>query len=300
MPEEEALDGFLRYLESERRASPHTLRAYRRDLRDFLASTGKPAAACDHLDIRGYLAGLARRRLARRTVARKLSVVRSFYAFLHREGRVPRNPARLTASPRLPRALPATLTVDESFSLVSAPEGDGVLAARDRALLELIYSSGLRVSEAAALDLEDLDLREGMVRVLGKRRKERLVPVGRKALRALRSYLDERPRLAKDESRALFLNRSGGRLSDRGIRRIVVREARRAGIPARIGPHTLRHSFASHMLQSGADLRSIQEMLGHASLSTTQIYTHMDVAHLMEVYDRAHPRAGRGGGGRKS
>lgn len=290
MPDNELLSAFFRFMKSGKNVSEHTLRAYTADLRDFVDSLGKDPEACDHLDIRGYLAELNRRRLGKRTIARKLSVIRSFYGFLHREGVVLKNPARLTASPKLPRGLPRSLTVDEAFSLMEAPEGGDFLPLRDRAILEFFYSSGLRVSEMMGLDLDDLDLKGCVVKVRGKGRKERMVPVGQKAARCIEAYLPARGDMSPDHA-GLFLNRNGGRLSDRGIRRVVVKYGKKALIKAGLGPHMLRHSFASHMLQSGADLRVIQEMLGHASLSTTQVYTHLDVAHLMDVYDKAHPRA---------
>jgi len=285
---------FIKYLKSEKNASVHTLRAYMSDLDEFFTTVGKPPDTCDALDIRGYLAGLGRQNLKKTTVARKLSAVRSFYTFLHREGLVQKNPARLTASPRLPKTLPQTLTVDEVFSLMDGPgEGTDFMALRDRAILELFYSSGLRVSEMSALEVHDLQLGEQVVRVQGKGRKERIVPVGRRSCERLSGYLLIRSQRAGVTS-ALFLNRKGGRLSDRGIRRIVVKYGEQALLGKHVKPHALRHSFASHLLQSGADLRSIQELLGHASLSTTQRYTHLDVAHLMDVYDRAHPRASEG------
>lgn len=291
MSANEMLSAFFRFMKSGRNVSAHTLRAYTADLSDFVDALGKEPEDCDHLDIRGYLAQLNRRKLGKRTIARKLSVIRSFYGFLHREGVVLKNPARLTASPKLPKGLPRSLTVDEAFSLVEAPEGVDLMALRDRAILELFYSSGLRVSEMMGVDHDDLDLKGQVVKVRGKGRKERIVPVGQKAARCIEAYLARRAEMSPDHA-GLFLNRTGGRLSDRGIRRVVVKYAKKALIKAGMGPHTLRHSFASHMLQSGADLRVIQEMLGHASLSTTQIYTHLDMAHLMDVYDRAHPRAG--------
>ena len=284
---------FIRYLKSERNVSEHTLRAYMTDLEEFFQVVKKNPETCDHIDIRGYLAFLNRRKLSKTSISRKLSAVRSFYGYLHREGIVKKNPARLTASPKVPKTLPRSLTVDEVFSLMEAPEGDNFLCRRDKAILELFYSSGLRVAEMAALNMEDLNLTECMLRVSGKGRKERIVPVGEKARKSLNVYIQLRNERRRMVNNALFLNNRGTRLSDRGIRRIVVKHGRKVLIKAGIGPHTLRHSFASHMLQSGADLRIIQELLGHASLSSTQIYTHLDVAHLMDVYDRAHPRASK-------
>jgi len=284
---------FIRYLKSERNVSEHTLRAYMTDLEEFFQIVKKNPKICDHIDIRGYLAFLNRRALRKTSISRKLSAVRSFYSYLHREGIVKKNPARLTASPKLPKNLPRSLTVDEVFSLMEAPEGDDFLCRRDKAILELFYSSGLRVAEMSSLNIEDLNLTECMVRVCGKGRKERILPIGQKAIKSLKEYVPFRNQRSKMLDNALFLNNRGTRFSDRGIRRIVVKYGRKVLLKAGLGPHMLRHSFASHMLQSGADLRVIQELLGHASLSSTQVYTHLDVTHLMDVYDRAHPRASK-------
>lgn len=284
------IDKFLRYLEVEKGVSVHTLRAYRKDLEAFNKLVGKEPGEIDLVDIRGFLAFQIRAGLSKTTVGRRLAVVRSFLRFMHREGYVETNPAKLVSSPKTGRTLPRFLSVDDAFSLVERPEGIGFMPARDRAILELLYSSGLRVSEAAGLNVDDVNTREGLVKVRGKGRKERLLPIGSKAVDALKSYLVEKILLKKRNS-ALFLNRRGGRLSERGIRRIVVKYAKLSGIDGKMGPHTLRHSFASHLLQDGADLRVIQELLGHSSLSTTQKYTHLDITHLMDVYDKAHPLA---------
>jgi integrase/recombinase XerC len=223
-------------------------------------------------------------------VSRRLSSIRSFFKFLLREGYIKSNPAKLVPNPKVPKLLPRFLSVDDVFSLVEKPEGIGFLHARDRAVLELLYSSGLRVSELSGLNTDDIHTKESLIKVRGKGKKERIVPVGSKAIDALKSYMVERM-LLKSRDRALFLNRMGSRLTDRGVRRIVVKYARALAIHGRIGPHTLRHSFASHLLQDGADLRVIQELLGHSSLSTTQKYTHLDITHLMDIYDKAHPIA---------
>lgn len=283
----EHLEKFLKYLEVQRGASPHTIRAYRKDIGLFLDAHGGSA---DLGDVRGFVASEMGKGHKKSTASRRLASLRSFFRFLHREGLLKANPARLVSSPKLPKRLPRFLTVDEAFSLVEKPEGIGFLAARDRALLELLYSSGLRVGEAAGLDLDDLNLREGLVKVRGKGRKERIVPVGRKALEALRSYMVERM-LRRGTDEALFLNRNGTRLTARSMRRTVLKYSRMLAMAGRVSPHTLRHTFATHLLQSGADLRVIQELLGHSSLSTTQKYTHLDITHLMDVYDRAHPLA---------
>jgi integrase/recombinase XerC len=284
------IEEFLRYLELEKGVSAHTLRAYRKDLTDFMAHVKTEPKKIDMLDVRGFIAEQIRKGLNKTTVSRRLSSVRSFFKFLYREGYMKSNPAKLVSSPRLPKLLPKFLSVDDAFSLVEKPEGIGFAPARDRAILELLYSSGLRVGELAGLNVEDINVREALVKARGKGKKERIVPIGSKALDAIKTYLVERI-LLKSKEKAVFLNRLGTRLTDRGVRRIVVKYARAIAINGSIGPHTLRHSFASHLLQGGADLRVIQELLGHASLSTTQKYTHLDVAHLMDIYDKAHPMA---------
>ncbi|MEK6672930.1 MAG: tyrosine recombinase XerC [Nitrospirota bacterium] len=284
------IEKFIRYMEIERAASPHTLRAYRKDLESFSGFIKEGAEDVESVDIRGYVASLVNSGLKKSSVGRRLATLRSFYRFLCREGYVKSNPAKLVNTPKLPKLLPKFLTVDDAFSLVEKPQGIGFAVARDRAILELLYSSGLRVSELAGLNLEDVNLKEGLVKVMGKGKKERIVPFGRKAIGAVKSYIIERV-LLKRNDKAFFLNRSGTRLTDRGVRRIVVKYARAAVIEGRIGPHTLRHTFATHLLHGGADLRVIQELLGHASLSTTQKYTHLDISHLIDVYDKAHPLA---------
>jgi integrase/recombinase XerC len=286
---------YLNYLEAEKGVSEHTLRAYTRDLNDFAASCSQEPANIDILDIRCFLSEQITAGKAKSTVSRRLATLRSFFRYLYQEGYVKINPAKLVPSPRTPKHLPSFLDVDDAFGLVMSPEGMGVLPVRDRAILELLYSSGLRVSEAAALTVEDLNIRESIVKVMGKGRKERLVPVGAKAIEALKYYLIERALFRRKKGgvagydQALFLNKNGARLTDRQIRRIVVKYARLMGIEGQIGPHTLRHTFATHLLLGGADLRAIQELLGHSSLSTTQKYTHLDIGHLIEVYDKAHP-----------
>jgi integrase/recombinase XerC len=284
---------FLQYLAAERGASPHTLRSYAADLAElsqFLRSVKVvQVAEADARALRAYLAWLHGRGLAKSSIARKLAAVRSCFRFLARRGHVETNPARQVASPRLPRRLPSFLPKDESKELLDAPVEDSAAGRRDRALLELLYASGLRVAECCGLDLEDLDRRHGTVRVLGKGGKERVVPVGDAALAALDDYL-ERERLGA-KGGPLFRNPRGGRLSTRSARNVVRRRARAAGIARRVTPHTLRHTFATHLLGEGADLRLIQELLGHSRLSTTQRYTHVSPEQLMKVYDAAHPRA---------
>jgi tyrosine recombinase XerC len=285
---------FLKYLEIERNVSVHTLRAYERDLKDFSEYCHAQPEDIDMIDIRGFISEQINKGKSKTTVSRKLATLRSFFSYLYQEGYVKINQAKLVPAPKTSKHLPNFLSVDDAFNLVQTPEGIGLLPVRDRAILELLYSSGLRVSEIAGLNIDDLNTREGMVKAKGKGKKERIVPVGNKAMDSLKSYLIERKlykkkKLISDSDNALFLNRNGERLTDRQIRRIVVKYARAIGIDGQIGPHTLRHTFATHLLFGGADLRVIQELLGHSSLSTTQKYTHLDIGHLIDVYDKAHP-----------
>jgi len=284
------IEQFLRHLELERGSSQHTLRAYKKDLEEFQEYTQKEAADIEMIDVRGFVALQIRNGLSKTTAGRRLAAVRSFLKFLIREGYLKSNPAKLVTTPKAEQHLPRFLSVDDVFALIEKPDTMGFVNARDRAILELLYSSGLRVSELAGLNLEDLDTREGLVKVRGKGKKERIVPLGSKAVEAIKTYMVEKI-LLKKKNKALFLNKSGTPLSDRGIRRIVVKYARLIGVSGKVGPHTMRHTFASHLLQAGADLRVIQELLGHSSLSTTQKYTHIDIAHLMDIYDKAHPRS---------
>ncbi|MFZ6016672.1 MAG: tyrosine recombinase XerC [Nitrospirota bacterium] len=284
------IDKFIRYLEIERAASAHTLRAYRKDLGEFFEHVNTAIENIDVIDVRGFIAAQMKNRLKKTTVSRRLASIRSFFRFLHREGYIKSNPTKLVSNLKIPKLLPNFLSVDDVFSLVEKPEGIGFIPARDRAVLELLYSSGLRVSELSGLNVDDINTKEGLVKIRGKGKKERIVPVGSKAVDAIKSYIVERIVLKRKE-RALFLNRIGTRLTDRGVRRIVIKYARALAINRQIGPHTLRHTFATHLLQDGADLRVIQELLGHSSLSTTQKYTHLDITHLMDIYDKAHPLA---------
>jgi integrase/recombinase XerC len=294
---------FCRHLEVERNLSPHTLRTYRQDLEEFHrllredlgGEDGTTHVAVERIDtllLRRYLARLHKRN-GKTTIGRKLSAVRSFFRYLVRQGELEVNPAETMATPKRDHYLPKVLTVDEVFALIKAADGGEPLTLRDRAILELFYSSGLRVGELAALDVGHLDLREGLVRVRGKGDKERIVPVGRPACRALGRYLAERG--APEHEQPLFLNYRGGRLSSRSIERNLKKWLLRAGIIKDASPHALRHSFATHLLDGGADLRAIQELLGHASLSTTQKYTQVSLDRLMEVYDQAHPRGRKKG-----
>jgi integrase/recombinase XerC len=285
-----AVSAFLQYLTVERGASSHTLRNYAADLREFtefLARAGAAPPAVDTRLVRAYLAWLYQRRLAKSSIARKLASVRSCCRFLARRGVIAHNPARQVRSPRPPRRLPSFLPKDESKDLLDRPVDPSETGRRDHALLELLYATGIRVAECCGLDRGDLDHSRRMVRVLGKGDKERVVPVGDAAWAALEDYLAERP----PAGGPLFRNHRGGRLTARSVHRIVGRRARQSGIDRRVTPHTLRHTFATHMLGEGADLRLIQELLGHSRLSTTQRYTHVSPEHLMKVYDAAHPRA---------
>jgi integrase/recombinase XerC len=296
------LQRFATYLASERRASPHTRKAYLTDLAQYaayLAEQGEAVVPSSPALIRGFLSR-ATGRAGATSLARKLSALRSLYRFLVREGAASSNPARTVASPRRPQRLAEVLPEEEVAALVEAPRLAVPLERRDRAFLELLYGSGLRVSELTGLDLDDLDFGGGLVRVLGKRNKERIVPFGKPAAAALGQYLDEaRPVLAAGPERArggaaVFLNHRGGRLTSRSVGRRLEKWTLAAGLPRHVHPHVLRHCFATHLLGNGADLRGIQELLGHASLSTTQRYTHLDWKRLAAVYDAAHPRAKKG------
>lgn len=288
------IDSFLAYLANERNVSPHTLSAYGADLAQFLAfvsrELGESATSgqVGHLLIRRYLAGLMKDH-AKSSVGRTLAAIRSYYRYLLRQGLVERNPSELVSTPKREKRLPYHLSIDEVTTLVEAPSGSETLSIRDRAILELLYSSGLRVSELTALDVGALDLDGGLVRVLGKGGKERIVPLGSHAVRALDLYLKALPPAAS--GRALFLNSRGGRITRRSVARIVDRYILHVATMKKVSPHTLRHTFATHLLEGGVDLRAIQELLGHASLSTTQKYTHVNLDRLMEVYDKAHPKA---------
>jgi integrase/recombinase XerC len=285
------VERYLRHLATERRLSARTESAYRDDIDILLACAGETAlVALSAHDIRRFVGRQHQRGLSGRSIARMLSAWRGLFRFLVREQHCAHNPCMGVRAPRSPKRLPAALSPDEARQLVETHE-EGVLALRDRAMLELLYSSGLRLAELAALDWSMLDFEQASVRVLGKGARTRMVPVGRAALAALRAWRESRRVLERDDTQAVFVNRSGGRLSARSIQERVRRAGLRQGIAARVHPHVLRHSFASHVLQSSGDLRAVQEMLGHASISTTQVYTHLDFQHLAKVYDAAHPRA---------
>lgn len=299
------MEAFLAYMQAQKGASRHTLNAYAGDLNQFFAFLGyeeetpslEELAGVDHRAVRRYLAYLQAHGYARRSVARKLAAVRSFFRFLCREERLERNPLRGVATPRLGQRLPRHLPVEEVNALMERPDPHTPLGRRDRAILEVLYASGLRVSELCGLDLGDVDASNGLVRVRGKGGRERVVPMGSAAIAALGVYLKEaRPRLAaaaggRGEPNALFLNRQGQRISPRGVRNIVNRYSGEVRPGRPVSPHAVRHSFATHLLDNGADLRAVQELLGHASISTTQIYTHVTRERLRAVYQKAHPRA---------
>ena len=292
---QQAVAAFLRHLDRERNASRHTVRAYGEDLEQFrsylrreLGHEARPAEV-DHLLIRGFLAALHERGLKKVSAARKLASLRTFFRFLCREGVLDRNPARALLSPRLEQRIPTHLDEKEIDRLLDVPgDGDGPL--RARAILELLYATGIRCAELVGLDLSDVDTGSRMIRVLGKGRKERVVLFGKRALEALEAYLPARQQL-RPRSDALFVNLRGGRLTDRSVRNIVEQRVGAVAIARKVSPHTLRHSFATHLLAHGADLRAIQELLGHASLSTTQRYTHVDTLQILAIYKKTHPRA---------
>jgi integrase/recombinase XerC len=313
----EALDSFLEHLRLNRNASAHTVAAYGRDVSQFLAFTsaglGRPVedlrpADVDLTTIRQFMAEVHRRRRSRATAARMLSALRAFGRFLAREGLIETDPASLTVAPKREHRIPAHLSVDEMARLLEVPDTSSPLGRRDRAILELLYASGLRLSELVGLDLEDVNLSARIVRVMGKGSKERLVPFNSTTARSLREWLADRASLAGRADRsakpvaagrggrtaraeALFVNQRGTRLTGRSVQRLVARCVAACSTRFGISPHAIRHSFATHLLQGGADLRAIQELLGHVQLSTTQRYTHVNAAQLLEVYRKAHPRA---------
>ncbi|MCI0527246.1 MAG: tyrosine recombinase XerC, partial [Nitrospira sp.] len=333
---EREIRDFAQYLKVERGATGHTLRSYLSDLRQFLKflatqseeseQRALPARArgvgasedqhlvlphgppqridrIDHLGIRSYLVELHRQGLKKSSMARKLAVLRSFFKYLRREGLLKANPARLVNIPRQDRPLPSFLTVDQATALMDSPASQDRSSLRDRAVLETFYSTGIRLSELAGLNIEDIDFDSGLARIRGKGKKERIVPIGSKAIEALKKYLEQNSSASHHTPQtngqraagyltpqALFLNRGGGRLTDRSVARIVKIYLSRVGLP-KASPHGLRHIFATHLLEDVVDLRSIQELLGHSSIATTQRYTHLNADQLMAIYDKAHPRA---------
>lgn len=290
------IPGFLQHLASERRTSAHTVANYQRDLTRWIAFCGTQQVsswtAIDGQHVRLFAASEYRRGQSARTIQRRLSALRTFFHYLVREGVRPSNPALGVQAPKAPRRLPRTVDADQMGKLLDA-QVDETLDLRDKAIVELLYSSGLRLAELIGLDRVDLDLTDRTARVLGKGRKERIVPVGRKALQALRAWLRVRGEFAPSDQPAVFVSRNGERLSARSVQARVTRWAKLQGTGIHLHPHLFRHSFASHLLESSHDLRGVQELLGHANLGTTQIYTHLDFQHLAKIYDAAHPRAKR-------
>ncbi len=286
-----SIDRFLDYLNVEKNASEHTVKNYANDLQAFCRFTGDVAPEkVTYLVIRRYLAEMRAKNYAKRTVARKLASLRSFFTFLHREGFIKSNPAVAVATPKLDRTLPVFLDEDEMKLLIEAPTEKDFEGMRDRAILETLYSTGVRVSELTGMNMNDVDFIGGVITVRGKGKKERMTPIGDRALRTLRIYLGARQENGPGSRQAVFLNKNGTRLTGRSVRRIIAKYIRRISVRNGVSPHTLRHSFATHLLNRGADLRSVQELLGHMNLSTTQMYTHVTTQRLKEVYDKSHPR----------
>ena len=293
------IDKFINYLRVERNASNHTTTNYAVDLGSFSSFLGeKDIDQVDNLFIRRFLAEMRSKNYSKRTIARKLASLRSFFKFLYREGHITTNPISAISTPKLDKKLPKFLDVQKMTKLIEAPDESDIAGSRDRAILETLYSTGIRVSELVGLNIDSVDFISGVVKVFGKGQKERMVPIGEPAVNAIRRYVAKRAKVSKglkrkplDSSKAIFLNKSGRRLTDRSVRRIIDKYIRICSIEEKISPHSIRHSFATHLLDRGADLRSVQELLGHMNLSTTQIYTHVTMERLKSVYDKAHPRA---------
>ena len=295
---------FTDYLVAEKNASPHTIESYLNDIsqfKEFLKKSGHAGEfsdfkidSIDRLAIRSFLAFLYDKKFSASTMRRKLSTLSSFFRFLCREGYLKTNVVKTVLAPKTENKLPSFLSIDEMFRLIDLPKGDSFLALRDRAMLELFYSTGIRVSELVSIKTEDLNHATQIVKVLGKGGKERLLPFGQKCSKALTKYIKARTKKlssAKINTEFLFLNYRGKDISTRGVRKVIGKYVTTGNFPRKVSPHSIRHSFATHLLEGGADLRSIQELLGHASLSTTQKYTHLTIDKLVETYDRAHPRA---------
>ncbi|MBE3589679.1 MAG: site-specific tyrosine recombinase XerD [Firmicutes bacterium] len=290
------IDEYLEYLRVEKGLAYNTLDSYRRDLRDyarFLARRNETPTAATRQAVAAYLVALTRQGRAASTVARRLAALKSFYQFLVQSQRLAQDPTVELESPKQKKRLPRVLTVKEIELLLAQPDPSTPAGLRDSAMLELLYASGMRVSELVSLNCDDVSLDLGYLRCVGKGAKERIVPIGSLAVEAVRRYLEEgRPGLVKDPRQtALFVNHHGGRLTRQGFWKLIKKYAKDAGIDKPITPHILRHSFATHLLENGADLRAVQEMLGHADISTTQIYTHLTQSRIRDVYSRAHPRA---------
>ena len=285
------IDRFLNYLNIEKNYSSHTINNYAADLRefgDFLESRGgKDIKRIDYFLLRKFLSVLSERKLNKRTLSRKISTMKSFFKFMLRESLIKSNPASSLIYPRLDKPLPNFLTEKEIGSMLKLPKGGELLVLRDKAILEFLYSTGARVSEMVLLKKENVDFISGIAKVRGKGRKERLLPLGEPAINSLKKYVDKR----SDSNPSLFVNKRLGTLTDRGVRDIIYKYVKKAAIVSKVSPHTFRHSFATHLLDRGADLRSVQELLGHSSISTTQVYTHLTIDSLKSVYQKAHPRA---------
>ncbi len=290
------LNQFLSFLEHEKNASPHTINSYRRDLNQlafFLSEKKISLTRVDNVILRSFLASLYEKKIKKSTVARKLAAMRSFFQFCIRMKWLIDNPAKIVATPKQDRYLPSFLSEAEVEAFLDLPQSDRPLDLRDRAILELLYATGLRVSELVGISLEEISFKERLIRVMGKGKKERIVPFGRMAEDSLKNYLRARVFVYKGniDTEALFLNYRGERLTTRSVQRIVDKYIETSAMRRKVSPHSLRHSFASHLLSRGADLRAIQEFLGHESLATTQKYTHMDLKRLLEVYRKSHPRS---------
>jgi integrase/recombinase XerC len=292
--DQDCIDKFVRHLQYERRLSELTCKHYRRDLLALLEYCDESGierwSDMDSEHVRAYSATCFRRGLSPRSIQRRLSASRTFFRYLLREKLVSRNPVDSVPAPKSGKRLPGNLDADRMARLLDIP-GDSPIIDRDRAILELLYSSGLRLAELTKLDLNEIDMRDATVHVTGKGSKDRIVPVGRQALKALAKWHGSRPALAKDGESALFVSTRGTRLSPRSVQARVTHWARRQGIDSNVYPHLFRHSFATHLLESSHDLRGVQELLGHANISTTQVYTHLDFQHLAQIYDKTHPRA---------
>ncbi|MDR4508490.1 MAG: tyrosine recombinase XerC [Candidatus Brocadiaceae bacterium] len=288
---EDTVNKYLTYIEHDRNYSPQTIRAYQNDLCQYLSYLN--AERCHVLGdatrllLRKYLAFLKKQRHSKRTIARKVATIRSLYRYLCQKGALSFNPAENIKTPKLDKKLPAFMTINETRKLLNLPDMKTITGIRDKAIMETLYSAGIRVGELAAIDVIDVDRHNGMVKVKGKGKKERLVPIGVHAISAIQVYLEGR----RSNHQALFLNNRGGRLTERSIARMLEKYRKKTDMNSSISPHTFRHSFATHLLDAGADLRSVQELLGHANLSTTQIYTHITTERLKQVYNKAHPRA---------
>jgi len=289
---ERYIQKFMTYLKIEKNASQHTITNYQIDLKEFDGSIKEKALEkISHVDVRLFLARMKEKSFSKRSVARKMACLRSFFRFLCREGYIKANPAAGLQTPKLEKRLPIFLDADQVVKLIESPDMSDVYGVRDRAILETLYSSGIRVSELVSLNRDRVDFISGVLKVYGKGKKERLAPVGDRALKAMRNYLEKLGSSSIKDKKAVFVNKSGRRMSDRAVRRVIDKYIRKTSLSEKISPHSLRHSFATHLLDRGADLRSVQELLGHANLSSTQIYTHVTTERLKSIYEKVHPRA---------